>query len=219
MSSNSFKLISAVEAVKVMTDKQVKNASTSNLRYAEFFDRQAYAQAGQNTIQFFGRNPANVSYDESNLRSGKSEISSSQCFIVCGISCHFEPGADQTPSGAPIAATLPALDDFLKVERSGRLVFKTGSREDYVENGPLLRFPPMVQPLIGGALADTTTAAGNAKSAILNVVLAGDMYPITPKIIMPGDQFEFSAQWAAPVVVSAAGIIEGRLYGYLADLR
>ena len=219
MSSNSFKLISATEAIKAMTDKGVKNASGANLRYAELFDRQPYAQAGQNTVQYFGRNPASVSYDDSNLRGGKSEISNSQCFIVCGISTHFEPGADQTPSGATIAATLPALDDFLKVERSGRVIFRTGSREDYIECGPLMRFPPMVQPLIGGALSDTTTAAGNAKSAILNVVLAGDMYPVTPKIIMPGDQFEFSVQWAAPVPVSAAGIIEGRLYGYLADLR
>jgi len=212
-------MITVKEAIAALVAKGIKDAANANVRYAEFYDRQPYAQAGQGIISFFGRNPSTYSEDASNLRTGKSEISSSQAFIVCGVSCHFEPGADQTLVGATAAQSLAALDDFLLVERSGRLIFKTGSREDYIENGPLFRFPPMVQPVIGGALSDTTTAGGSQRTALQNVLLTGDMYPVSPKIIAPGDAFELTAKWAAAVPVSAAGIIEGRLYGYLADLR
>lgn len=213
------KMLTLVEATKILTDKAVKGAKDANIRYAELYDRQVYAQAGQTLISFFGRNPSLVAEDDCNLRSGKSEISSSQAFIVCGVSCHFEPGADQTSVGATAATSLVALDDFLIVERSGRLVFRTGTREDYIENGPLARFPPMVQPVIGGAISDTTTAGAAQRTAIQNVFLSGEMYPVTPKVIMPGDQFELSAKWSALKPVSAAGVIEGRLYGYIADLR
>lgn len=212
-------LPSLKDAIAIMTAAQVKNAATANIRYAELFDRQPYAQAGQTSLQFFGRNPSGLSDDATNLRSGKSEINTSQCFIVCGVSCHFEPGADQTLVGATAATSLGAIDDYLTVMRSGRVVFKTGSREDYIENGPLFRFPPMTQPIISGAISDTTTAGGNQRTAMQNVCVEGDMYPVSPKIIMPGDAFELSVRWGASVPVSVAGLIEGRLYGFLADLR
>ncbi len=209
--------LTLAEAIKAMTDKKVPGIATANIRYHEFYDRQPYAQAGQNAIQFFGRNPSTISDDDSNLRTGKSELSSSQCFIVCAISTHLEPGADATAYG--VGGTAAAIDDYIAFVRSGRLVFKTGSREDYVENGPLGRFPPATQLMLGGVGSDSSTAGAGQRTLIQHAAMEGGIYEVTPKIIMPGDAFEFSAKWSTPVAVSVAGRIDGRLYGYLADLR
>lgn len=217
--SNVLKLLTPKEALEAFKAKKVQGAESGNLRYHEFFDRQPYAQAGQLLVPFFTRAPASVSEDDCNLRSGKPEMPSTQAFITCGISCHFEPGADQTSVGASAATSLLAIDDFLAVERSGRLIFKAGSREDYVENGPLARFPPMTQPMFGGALSDSTTAGAAQRTGMQNVFIDGDMYPVTPKVLLPGDAFTAEARWGAAKAVSAAGVIEFRMYGYIVDLR
>ena len=183
-------------------------------RYYEFFDNQPYAQAGQATTKFFSREVGSRSADDCNL-DAPSRFPTNQIFVCCALSTLFIPGADQNSTGANAQPAF--IDDFLVVNNAGRVEFAVGSTSTYVNNGPLRSFPAARQIVLGGAVTDSSTAGAAQRTEIQAANISGDIYEITPKIIMPGEQFRFDVKFASNVPVSVAGRMEARMYGFLAE--
>lgn len=208
--------ITTDQAIAIMKGKGLTGLENANVRYHEFYDIQPYNAAGFIALPFFGRNPAGLGIEDTNLLTGAPQLPASQAFVACAISMQFTPGADRTLLGAPLTA-VAAIDDFIAVTESGRVNFKTGTAKEYVSNGPLRRFPAATQLAIDCAASDTSTAAAGQRTVIQLPKIQGPIYEITPKVLKPLEVFTFESRWNAQVPVSIAGKIEARMYGFLAD--
>lgn len=163
------------------------------LRYA-LFDSSSYAAAGANTISFFqtpqgqgtsasaGSGPKNAT--DTNMVAAGS-MPQNQQFLIQSVEVLFLPTTPTVTAGMPavfggqLVSTI--VNDEYIFRRSGNLNLLIGSK-NYVQDGPMWRFPSRGNFEISAALADTTTAAAASQSRISHGFVKGP-----PFILSPGD--------------------------------
>jgi hypothetical protein len=186
------------------------------------------AQKGQGTSSAPGAGAVAKTIFDTNLTLG-GQLGMGNDFYVIGVEMPVYPGvtnSTSTPFGLypGIGAQAPAntgffVNDLWNILCQGFITFAVGTDRNFVQDGPLINFPPTVGLDIACALAEigpssTSTGVGNA---IVYGRGAGEPYTIVPVYLQATQQFTFVVTTAAVVALPStiAARIQARLRGYL----
>lgn len=188
------------------------------------YDSAAYAAAGQNTLTFF-QNPVGSgtkTLSDTNMVAA-GQLPANQEFLIESIEVLFFPTtptvAAQLPAafGAQVAAQI--VNDSFIFYRSGNLNLTIGAKP-YVQEAPLLKFPPAQNFEVNAALSDISTTGANMQSRIAFAKAVGRPYYLRAPIRV-GSNTNFVVTLAWPeglqvitnpgrVVVSLGGVLYRR---------
>lgn len=183
-----------------------------------YYDFQTYAAAGQATLTFF-QNPVgfNGRTKEDTNFPGAGQLPSGLQFTLQEMQFEFYPGAT-VPVGAFGAQAAPLfVQDVYAVGSRGYVEFKYLSK-NFVEDGPLSRFPTDVRLAGFGAFADATTAGAALQSRLNYAQWAGRPYKTKNIAINPNTGFTVTVSWPNGVVAlpsTVAGRLACRMKGIL----
>jgi hypothetical protein len=186
------------------------------------------AQKGQGTTSAPGAGTGAKTIFDTNLGLG-GQLGMGNDFYTIGVEMPVYPGVTgntTTPFGLypGIGAQAPAntgffVNDLWNILTQGYVVFAVGTDRNFVQDGPIMNFPPTVGLDVACALAEigpssTSTGVGNA---IVYGRGAGEPYTIVPVYLKATQQFSFVLTTAATVALpsSIAARIGARLRGYL----
>jgi hypothetical protein len=168
-----------------------------------FYDFQAYAAAGVTQLSFFqtAMTAAGKSLSDTNMAL-PGQIQQGQMFLVESVEIHFFP---TTPTGGataqlPAAFGAPAVpnlvNDAYVFRRSGNLVFTIGQKP-YLQEAPMVRFPPKAQFDVHGAMSDSTTAGASQATRLAMPVTHGRPYILNPDPVLldAGQNFTVVCAW------------------------
>lgn len=186
------------------------------------------AQKGQGTSSAPGAGAVAKTIFDTNLTLG-GQLGMGNDFYVIGVEMPIYPGvtnSTSTPFGLypGIGSQAPAntgffVNDLWNILCQGFITFAVGTDRNFVQDGPLINFPPTVGLDIAAALAEigpssTSTGVGNA---VVYGRAAGEPYTIVPVYLQATQQFTFVVTTAATIALpsSIAARIQARLRGYL----
>jgi hypothetical protein len=194
--------------------------------YAPLYDSATYAAAGQQQLTFFalpigqgttsapGATGAKTEADTNLTNAGL--LPKGNRFYCTGLEFQFYPG-NNPGFGATADAQLGRnWNDVYAVAKSGWIRFRIQNR-DYILDGPLINFPPVVR-LAGAASVTSTLTAGAATAGEIDYAsFAGMPYNIVPVFIESNQAFTVQLNWPAAVALpsTVAGRIFVRLRGRL----
>lgn len=182
---------------------------------SSLYDSLIYDSAGQTQLKFFqspqGQNGKSLADTNMTLAG---TLAAPQSFLVETIELYFLPSVVPGTFGAAAAADfVNDVYDFAKV--GGWLDFFIGSKS-YLQEAPLMKFPPRAGLSVSGALADTTTAAASRQSMIQYASVGGPVYELDPPILLvPMQNFNISLNWPEVVPLSADATVLVQLGGIL----
>lgn len=188
------------------------------------YDTIIYPTAGQANMLFFqnpigqglSASPGNANnakaLSDTNMNNAGS-LPAPQGFFVQSIEIDVRPGSVATANtftpqtiassaAAPAAATgivqLGALNDLDAIYGSGALQFTIGPKP-YLQEAPLLRFPPKCRPEVDAAVGGNSATTANFGAARYKA--GGRPYQLNPGLaIMTSQNFAVALQW--PVIVA-----------------
>lgn len=186
------------------------------------------AQKGQGSSSAPGAGAVAKTIFDTNLTLG-GQLGMGNDFYVIGVEMPIYPGvtnSTSTPFGLypGIGGQAPAntgffVNDLWNILCQGFITFAVGTDRNFVQDGPLINFPPTVGLDIAAALAEigpssTSTGVGNA---VVYGRAAGEPYTIVPVYLQATQQFTFVVTTAATIALpsSIAARIQARLRGYL----
>jgi hypothetical protein len=200
--------------------------ATQDVIYAPIFDSASYGTAGVTQLVFFtspigqgtttapGGATGTKTLADTNMTSA-GQLSKGNDFFMIGQELMFFPG--QTPETSPaIGAANGFLNDTYAVGKSGFLTLQIGSNRQYIQDGPLMLFPPSARLAVAAAIGGNFQTAGtNGLNEAMYATWAGEPYAITPVYIEATQGFQEVLQWPAAVTISATARMVARLRGYL----
>lgn len=186
------------------------------------------AQKGQGTSSAPGAGAVPKTIFDTNLTLG-GQLGMGNDFYVIGVEMPIYPGvtnSTSTPFGLypGIGGQAPAntgffINDLWNIVCQGFVTFAVGTDRNFVQDGPIINFPPTVGLDVACALAEigpssTSTGVGNA---IVYGRGCGEPYTIVPVYLQATQQFTFVVTTAATLALpsSIAARIQARLRGYL----
>lgn len=187
------------------------------------YDFQAYPAAGATNLQFFavplGQGGKTLSDTNMNLAG---QLPTNKEFLVESVHVYFTPTtptvAAQMPAAFGAQAVPEIINDSYIFRRSGNLVFEIGSK-NYLEEAPLMRFPPKNTFHVEGALADVSTAGADLQSRIAYGDAIGVPYILKPASLLLTSNQNFNVSIRYPEGVQAITnparvgvVLEGILY-------
>lgn len=182
---------------------------------ASLYDFQTYAQVGQTSLDFFQvpQGQSSKTLADTNMQAAGT-LPNPMNFLVTNMQVYFYPAGDISQFGAQAAAE--SVNDVFDVMKSGWLEFFIGSK-NYVQEGPIGRFPPRTGLILSSSLTDASTAGANLQSRIAYANFGGAPYEMSPPILLtPTQNFKVSLKWPTAVALAAAGrigiVMEGILY-------
>lgn len=209
---------------------RVTNLDQSEVQRQSLYDSLLYPTAGSQLLSFFsqpigagittapGATVGTVkTKSDTNLQLA-NQLPSGKEFQVQSIEVFFWPGATATTntftpwvsgSFAAVAATasLQATDDVVTFYTSGLLTFSVLDKP-YVEESPLIKFPPQVA--LAGDFAVSSNSATTAINAIQLPRAVGRPYIFKiPFTIQPAQNFAVNLTW--PGVVATPSGFNGRV--------
>ena len=182
---------------------------------ASLYDFTTYAQAGQTQLDFFQvpQGQAGKSLADTNMEAAGS-LPNPKSFLVTNIQCYVFPNPAISILGADAVAT--GLNDIQIIGQGGWLEFFIGSK-NYIQEGPILRFPPRNGLIINSSQDSQTTPAAGLQTMNAYGNLGGEPYDMKPPILLnPTQNFRVSLKWPVGLAISHScriGIVmEGLLY-------
>lgn len=184
---------------------------------SSLYDTLAYAQAGQTQLQFFQtpKGQSGKTLADTNMTLAGT-LASPQSFLVETVELMFFPGA--LPS-IETAANTPAASAFINdtykfFKPGGWLELFIGSKA-YLDEAPLLKFPPRCGLSGFSALSDAaSTATTSTQTGYASA--GGPVYELDPPILLvPTQNFVITLNWPTAVALSAAGTVVCQLGGIL----
>lgn len=186
------------------------------------YDFQAYAAAGQTSLQFFQvpQGQGGKTIADTNLDVAGS-LPQPKWFLVESIEIHFYPGVNPGTS-VTTAAETEFTNDVYALAKGGSLDFFIGSKT-YVVEAPLIRFPPKTRLYVDAAHALQTKQAV-AADAELQVstdygAACGRPYFVDPEVLLiPNQNFKVTLAWPTVVALPSGAdarigvILDGILY-------
>jgi len=180
---------------------------------SSLYDFQTYAQAGQTQLQFFQvpKGQAGKTFADSNMTLAGS-LPAPMSFLVQSIEVMFFPLNPVSVTGAVVASN---WNDAYAVGKSGWLELFIGSKP-YLDEAPLMKFPPRTGLTGNGQLSDSTTAAAARVTVIDYASFGGPIYEMVPPILLvPSQNFIVTLNWPAAIPINVAGRIGINLGGIL----
>lgn len=175
-----------------------------------FYDFQTYAAAGQANLSFFqtptgsgGRTKEDTNFP------GAGSLPNGMNFVLQELQFLFIPGAAVTPGsfGAEVAPNF--LRDVYAVGSRGHVQLEYSSKL-YVDEGPLMRFPPDARLAGFAAAADATTAAANLQTLVNYGQWAGKPFRVADLNIAQQVNLNITVSWPNGVV-ALPSTVAGRL--------
>ncbi len=209
----------------------VVEGTVEKIRWS-LYDSLTYAGAGQVQLIFFqaqkgapgtvGAAAGNKTLQDTNMIQAGS-LPSYQNFLAEGIELYFLPGSANAAVYTPstLIATAAAFGNFANdvytFAQSGWLDFFISSKS-YLDEAPLLKFPPKAALHAVFGAADHTTAAAASLTVMQYASLGGYPYLLNPPILLtPSQNFNVNLNWnavlalpsgfAAKVVCSIPGFL------------
>ena len=194
--------------------------STMDVIWDPLYDFAAYPSAGTLQISFFstpigqgtttapGATGAKTEADTNMDSAG--QLGKGNNFYVTGIELPFYPSNIPGAGGLTITDVGAFVNTMYNVGKSGYVTLKVGSGRQYLQQGPLMNFPPSTRL----AVATSMAAAGNTAVAtnvgeVNYAVWSGEVFTIVPLLLDANQVFTFTANW--PALVAAAGPAAHRL--------
>jgi hypothetical protein len=197
--------------------------ATQDIIYAPLFDSALYGTAGQNQIVLFtspvgqGTTSAPSATGSKTLAdtnmTAAGQLTKGNEFFMIGQELVLFPG--ESPEASLSSAINGFVNDTYTVGKSGFLTLQIGSNRNYIQDGPLMIFPPAVRLAVAGAVGGAATAGA---TTLLNMEYAswtGEPYAITPVYIEATQGFQEVLQWPAAVTINSTARLFSRLRGYL----
>lgn len=197
--------------------------ASQDVIYAPLYDSASYAAAGVTQIVFFtsplgqgtttapGATGSKTLADTNMTAAG--QLTKGNEFFMTGQELMLFPG--EAPENNGVGATIGFVNDTYNIGKSGVLTLQIGSNRQYIQDGPLMIFPPSARLAVafgagGNATAGTQTIINNLYAA-----WTGEPYAITPVYIEATQGFQEVVQWPAAVAATATARLFSRLRGYL----
>lgn len=190
------------------------------------YDFNTYLAAGQLSLSFFstpiGQGTTSApgatgskSIADTNMDSA-GQLGKGNQFYMTGVEILFYPGIDPGRGDVASADIGEFVDDVYDVAKSGVVTFKVGSGRTYIEQGPLMLFPPSSRLAVESALSAEAATAGDLFGEVNYATFSGEVYTIVPLLLDANQVFTFNISWPAlvPLDSGAAGRIGARLRGY-----
>lgn len=193
------------------------------------YDSQAYAAAGTTQLNFFqlpvgqgtGFGGAAKTLSDTNMQA-PGAMPANQEFLIQSVEVVFFPTTPTVAADMPSAFGAPAVDHLVNdtyiFYRAGNVNLVIGSKS-YLQEGPLLRFPPKAYFELHGAASDASTAAGSQNTRIKYATARGRPYQLTPASlrVVSNQNFNLSLNWPEGVqAITNPGrifvILDGILY-------
>lgn len=209
MSSSSIPSLSELAQYNVNRPDQVEALKWS------LYDTLAYAAAGQSQLQFFQvpKGQSGKTFAQTNMTAA-GLLPAPQSFLIQTIELFFFPGEVISTYG-PAAASSFVNDTYKFFSQPAWLELYIGSKA-YLDEAPLLKFPPKNGLSGFSALSDTTTAAASGQSQIGYASGGGQVYELNPPILLvPTQNFNVTLNWPALVTVTNAASVVCNLGGIL----
>jgi hypothetical protein len=183
-------------------------------------------QKGQGTSSAPGAGPVAKTIFDTNMVLG-GQLGMGNDFYTIGVEMPVYPGVTNSTTlpfglypgiGSQASANTGFfVNDLWNILMQGYVVFAVGTDRNFVQDGPLVNFPPTVGLDIAAALSvigPVTTSLGNA---IVYGRGAGEPYTIVPVYLKATQQFTFALTVAATIALPSgiAARIGARLRGYL----
>jgi len=195
--------------------------------YAPLFDSINYAAAGQNQLVLFtsplgqGTTTAPSATGSKTLAdtnmTAAGQLTKGNEFFMVGQELLLFPG--ETPETAGLAQAPSVANGFINdtylIGKSGVLTLQIGSNRAYIQDGPLMIYPPSARLAVAAALGGGGGTGTQTNATIVYASWTGEPYAITPVYIEATQGFQETLQWPAAVTVTATARLISRLRGYL----
>lgn len=214
----------------IVTKEELDNHRTTvgniqDVIYAPLYDSLSYAAAGQLQLTLFTQ-PVGQGTTSAPGATGTKTLADTNMnqagilakgneFYMTGQEFMFFPGLDIGRGVIAFALTGDYANDVIDVGKSGFVTLQVGSNRQYIQDGPLMLFPPCARLAVAAAIGYTNTAGTQSTSEIDYAVWAGEPYSVTPIYIEATQGFQEVIQWPALVTISATARLFSRLRGYL----
>lgn len=194
------------------------------------YDSQQYPIAGSTQMTFFanplgqgtnwtGTGVKNLSDTNMTLAG---QLPTNQTFLVQSIEIMYLPATPTSAANMPAAMGTQAIaaqvNDAYIFRRAGNLTLTIGSKT-YLQEGPLMRFPPKTDFGIEAAIADVATTGNSNQSRIAYATAKGRPYMINrPPLLLESNQnFSLTLNWpegvqAVSTSARVIAIMDGLLY-------
>lgn len=180
------------------------------------YDYQAYAQAGQTSLTFFGtpQGQGGKTLADTNMEAAGA-LPNPKRFLALGVSVQFFPGT-VLPGVGPVAAAIDNfVNDVWKVFSSqGWLELFIGSKA-YLD-APINAFPCITRLNGFAGMSDATTAAAGLFVRTSYAASSGAPFQLNPPLMLePTQNFKVTLNWPTAVAIANAGRIGVHLHGIL----
>lgn len=228
----------AIPSLAQLSQYKVNRQGAEGIRQS-LYDHLLYPTAGQNQLNFFAlpqgqgvtsalggvvgstKTIADTNMDNSGmLPAGKS-------FLLTSVEVPFYAGTVNTANtfnpavpavfnAAAAAAVSAQINDVATFYLSGSLKLFIGSKT-YLEEAPVMRFPPKAQLTLDAAIASNSATVG--ESAAVSAKISGRPYMVEPPIYLENNQnFVVQLNWPGAVATPSGFnarvgvILDGYLY-------
>lgn len=199
--------------------------ATQDIIYAPIYDSASYATAGQNQMVFFtsplgqgtttapGATGTKTLADTNMTAAG--QLTKGNEFFMIGQEIMPFPGELPEQNLGAGASVNGFINDAYVIGKSGVLTLQIGSNRNYIQDGPLLIFPPAARLAIASGIGGTSTAGTQSVLSANYAQWTGEPYAITPVYIEATQGFQETVLWPALVTIQATARVFSRLRGYL----
>lgn len=179
-----------------------------DVSYNALYDYQDYAMAGVSTMTFFqvpiGQSSKTLA--DTNMKLA-GQLPKGEEFLVTGIEVAFFPSSNDISTDD---ATLQYAYDYYRVMRAPSWLQFNILNKDYVQQGPLCKFPPAQHFELNSAMAEGNAALHS--SSILQHV--GQTYEIVPVALQSSMSFDVTVNFKTVIPVNSDGRIGVSLRGF-----
>lgn len=213
----------------------------SDVIWQPLYDFQAYPSAGSLNLSFYtapiGNGTSSSPYAGATAKTRhdtnltvQGQLTKGNEFYMTGIEVLFYPGvnnATDTPfdvfpgrGSVALASVGQFVNDVWAIGNTGLLTFVVGTDRPYVQDGPLMMFPPTTRLALAAAVATTNDCDSSATSVVEEIAYAvwsGEPYTLVPLYIESNQSFGATLTWPAlvPTPSTTIGRVGVRARGYL----
>jgi hypothetical protein len=216
-------------------------AGQNDVIWAPLYDFQAYPSAGSLSLTFFSTPIGQGTTSAPNGGTGaktradtnltvQGQLTKGNEFYATGLETLFYPGVNNstsTPFGinpgrgsVALANVGQFVNDIWQVGNSGLVTLQVGTDRNYVQDGPLMMFPPVTRLALAAAISNTFDSDSTATAVVEEIsyaVWSGEPYTLVPLYIESNQSFTLQITWPAVIATNSQqiGRIGERLRGYL----
>jgi len=207
--------LGSIPSLQELSQYNVNRPNAVEAICQSMYDSATYAQAGQVSLQFFqtpqgqsGKTLANT-----NMTSAGA-MPAPQSFLIQAIELYFIPGENPSVQGAHAASAF-VNDTFVFWTTPAWLQLFVGSKA-YLQEAPLIKFPPMNGLSGFSGQSDATTAAATGFTGTSYATASGPIYEMNPPVLLvPTQNFTITLNWNTAQSITAAATVYCSLRGVL----